>query len=87
MPVVVPIDPTEYTFKLALVKRQYDVVFQMIRTSHLVGQAIISHLQMKGYPDIALNFVQDPIAKFNLALECGQLEIALEMAHQLASVG
>ncbi|KAF9921031.1 hypothetical protein BGZ65_010722, partial [Modicella reniformis] len=37
----IPIDPTVYRFKLALTKRNYDEVLQIIRNSNLVGQAII----------------------------------------------
>ncbi|KAL1958959.1 hypothetical protein VTO42DRAFT_3512 [Malbranchea cinnamomea] len=81
--VVLDIDPTEYRFKLALVKRNYDEMLQIIRTSSLVGQSIISYLQKKGYPEIALQFVQDPQTRFELALECGNLDVAIEMAREL----
>ncbi|KAF9892950.1 hypothetical protein FE257_000542 [Aspergillus nanangensis] len=82
-PRVLDIDPTEYRFKLALVKRNYDEMLQIIKTSSLVGQSIISYLQKKGYPEIALQFVQDPQTRFELALECGNLEVAVEMAREL----
>lgn len=82
-PRVLPIDPTEYRFKLALVKRNYDEMLQIIKTSSLVGQSIISYLQKKGYPEIALQFVQDPQTRFELAIECGNLEVATEMAKEL----
>ncbi|RAK96156.1 coatomer subunit alpha [Aspergillus ibericus CBS 121593] len=82
-PRVMEIDPTEYRFKLALVKRNYDEMLQIIKTSSLVGQSIISYLQKKGYPEIALQFVQDPQTRFELALECGNLEVAIEMAREL----
>ncbi|KAG0154142.1 hypothetical protein PDIDSM_1522 [Penicillium digitatum] len=82
-PRVLEIDPTEYRFKLALVKRNYDEMLQIIKTSSLVGQSIISYLQKKGYPEIALQFVQDPQTRFDLALECGNLEVANEMAREL----
>jgi len=49
----------------------------------LVGQSIISYLQKKGYPEIALQFVQDPQTRFELAIECGNLDVAVEMAKQL----
>lgn len=74
------IDPTEYRFKLALVKKQYEEVLHIIRNSNLVGQAIIAYLQKKGYPEIALHFVRDNQTRFELALECGNLDIALETA-------
>jgi len=82
-PKILAIDPTEYRFKLALVKRNYDEMLQIIKTSSLVGQSIISYLQKKGYPEIALQFVQDPQTRFELAIECGNLEVAMEMAKQL----
>lgn len=82
-PRVLQIDPTEYRFKLALVKRNYDEMLQIIKNSSLVGQSIISYLQKKGYPEIALQFVQDPQTRFELAIECGNLEVATEMAKEI----
>ncbi|KAI9497476.1 coatomer protein alpha subunit [Zychaea mexicana] len=79
-PRTIKIDPTEYRFKLALVKRQYEEVLHIIRNSNLVGQSIIAYLQKKGYPEIALHFVRDPRTRFELALECGNLDIAVETA-------
>jgi len=77
---VISIDPMEYRFKLALIKRNYDEVLQIIRSSNLVGQAIIAYLQKKGYPEIALHFVRDDKTRFDLAVECGNIEVALETA-------
>jgi len=82
-PKIIQIDPTEYRFKLALVKRDYNEMLNIIKTSSLVGQSIISYLQKKGYPEIALQFVQDPQTRFELAIECGNLDVAVEMAKQL----
>ncbi|KAK0552131.1 hypothetical protein OC846_001802 [Tilletia horrida] len=79
-PQTIPIDPTEYRFKLALVQQKYDEVLNIIKTSNLVGQAIIAYLQKKGYPEIALHFVQDKSTRFDLAIECGNLDVALETA-------
>lgn len=82
-PRILQIDPTEYRFKLALVKRNYEEMLHIIQNSSLVGQSIISYLQKKGYPEIALQFVQDPATRFELAIECGNLEVAVEVAKQL----
>lgn len=82
-PRILQIDPTEYRFKLALVKRNYEEMLHIIQNSSLVGQSIISYLQKKGYPEIALQFVQDPTTRFELAIECGNLDVAVEMAKQL----
>lgn len=82
-PRTITIDPTEYRFKLALARKNYDEVLQIIRTSNLVGQSIIAYLQKKGYPEIALHFVQEPLTRFDLAIECGNLTVALEMAKEI----
>ena len=82
-PRILDIDPTEYRFKLALIKRDYAEMLKIIKTSSLVGQSIIAYLQKKGYPEIALQFVQDPQTRFDLAVECGNLEVAIEMAKKL----
>ncbi|ELU41535.1 coatomer subunit alpha [Rhizoctonia solani AG-1 IA] len=79
-PSTMDMDPTEYRFKLALVRNNYEEVLHIIRTSNLVGQSIISYLQKKGFPEIALHFVQDKNTRFDLAIECGNLDVALETA-------
>lgn len=76
-------DPTEYLFKLALIHNQYDKVLELIKTSNLVGQSVIAYLQKKGYSEIALHFVKDSKTRFDLAIECGDLEVALETAKKI----
>lgn len=82
-PRILTVDPTEYKFKLALINHKYEEVLYMVRNSRLVGQSIISYLQQKGYPEVALHFVKDDKTRFTLALECGNIEIALEAAKSL----
>ena len=74
------VDTTEYIFKLALMHRKFDQVLSMIRGNQLCGQAIIAYLQAKGYPEVALHFVKDEATRFNLAVECGNIEVALQSA-------
>lgn len=81
--VVHSFDPTEYLFKLALINNQYDKVLEIIKTSNLVGQAVIAYLQKRGYSEIALHFVKDSKTRFDLAIECGDLEIALDTAKKI----
>ncbi|ESN99870.1 hypothetical protein HELRODRAFT_101473 [Helobdella robusta] len=80
---VLGIDSTEYKFKLALINKKYDEVLHMVKNAKLVGQSIIAYLQKKGYPEVALHFVKDEKTRFGLALECGNIEIALEAAKTL----
>lgn len=77
---VITIDPTEYRFKKSLVNKNFNEVLRIIKNSNLVGQNIIAYLQKKGYPEVALQFVQDPETRFELALECSNLQVALEQA-------
>ena len=81
----IAIDPTEYRFKLALTSNNYDEVLSIIKNSNLVGQAIIAYLQKKGYPEIALHFVNDKTTRFDLAIECGNLDVALETAEAIGA--
>lgn len=68
---------TASTCKLPLTNGRF--VFQvlhMVRNAKLVGQSIISYLQKKGYPEVALHFVKDEKTRFGLALECGNIEVS-----------
>lgn len=80
---ILQIDPTEYRFKLALINKRYEEVLHMVKNAKLVGQSMIAYLQKKGYPEIALHFVKDKRTRFALALECGNLDVALEVARDL----
>ena len=82
-PRILNIDPTEFRFKLALINRKYEEVLHMVRNARLVGQSIIAYLQQKGYPEVALHFVKDEKTRFGLALECSNIEAALEAAKGL----
>ncbi|KAK4390745.1 Coatomer subunit alpha-1 [Sesamum angolense] len=77
------IDSTEYIFKLSLIRKRYDQVMSMIKNSELCGQAMIAYLQQKGFPQVALYFVKDERTRFNLALESGNIEKALESAKKI----
>merc|ERR1719399_1882753 len=79
------IDPTECQFKLSLHKREFDRVVRIIKQSKLSGHAIIAYLQRKGYPQVALHFVADEQTRFNLAVDCGNLEVAWQSASSLDS--
>lgn len=77
------IDATEYVFKLSLLRKRYDHVMNMIKNSQLCGQAVIAYLQQKGFPEVALHFVKDERTRFNLALESGNINIAVASAKEI----
>lgn len=77
------IDTTEALFKLALERKDFSEVLRMVKHSRLCGQAIISYLQEKGFPEVALHFVNDSKSKFKLALACGNIQVAMNVAYEL----
>ncbi|XP_022763202.1 coatomer subunit alpha-1-like isoform X1 [Durio zibethinus] len=77
------VDATEYIFKLSLLRKRYDQVMNMIRNSQLCGEAMIAYLQQKGFPEVALHFVKDEKTRFNLALESGNIQIAVASAKEI----
>lgn len=52
-PRTITFDPTEYRFKLALLRNNYEEMLHIIRTSTLLGQSIIAYLQQKGFPEVS----------------------------------
>ncbi|KDO30127.1 hypothetical protein SPRG_19862 [Saprolegnia parasitica CBS 223.65] len=80
---ILSIDLTECEFKLALAAKQFTTVMRMVKHSRLCGQAIITYLTQKGYPEVALHFVNDEKTRFKLAISCGNLEVALNSAYEL----
>eukprot|EP00300_Choanocystis_sp_HF-7_P020307 c20563_g1_i3.p1 GENE.c20563_g1_i3~~c20563_g1_i3.p1 ORF type:complete len:1208 (+),score=306.98 c20563_g1_i3:444-3626(+) len=74
------VDSTEYMFKVSLLNKNFAEVKRIIQSSRMTGHAIIGYLQQKGYPEVALHFVTDQRTRFNLALQCGKISVALECA-------
>jgi len=80
---LVSVDITESMFKLALMQRRYGTLIDIVKGSNLIGQAIIAYLQEKGFPEIALHFVEDERTRFQLALQCGNIDIATKAALEI----
>jgi hypothetical protein len=60
-PRTITFDPTEYRFKLALLKNNFEEMLYIIKTSTLMGQSIIAYLQQKGFPEVCLLFYSTQI--------------------------
>ncbi len=80
---ILDIDIGEAKFKLALEDRRFGEVMHMVRHSRLCGQAIVSHLRKKNFPEVALHFVTDAKSKFRTALACSNIKVALQMAEDI----
>jgi len=73
----------EATFKETLWRRDMVNVKHLIKHFRLAGKSILRYLQSKGYPEIAMLFVSDKQTKFELALECGEVEVAVETVMEM----
>ncbi|KAF8277023.1 putative coatomer alpha subunit [Trypanosoma cruzi] len=77
------LDNLELNFKLKLQQQAYRDVIKIIHRKQLQGQALVGYLHKHGHSEIALHFVTEPFTRFNLAVECGALEIAKSTAMEL----
>eukprot|EP01084_Bolivina_argentea_P081919 148341_1 len=79
----IEIDDTEFVFKRALSQKKFGEVRSLIENDKLRGESILSYLQKKGYPEVALRFVSDPSTRFELAIECGNIDDAFECCREI----
>lgn len=77
------VDTSEFSFKLNLLNRSYDQAQQLLKSPSLHGRTMVSYLQEKGFSEVALIFARDQSTRIELALECGNLEVALSAAEEL----
>jgi coatomer protein complex subunit alpha (xenin) len=54
-----------------------------MNSGRLCGQAIIAYLKRKGFAEVALHFVSDEKTRFDLAVESGNIDVALKSAQAL----
>jgi coatomer protein complex subunit alpha (xenin) len=73
----------EYLFKLALQQKDPKKIKSIMENHKKLGNSIIAYLYKKNYSAIALNMVQDKRARFSLALDSGNLQVAFETGYQL----
>lgn len=74
------VDMSEIIFKVALEMNDLDTMVKIISSGVLIGQSVISYLHKNGYPQLALKYVKEPITRFELALECADMQTALDLA-------
>lgn len=77
------IDMNEIIFKISLERNDLDMMIKIISSGALIGQSVISYLHKNGYPQLALKYVKEPVTRFELALECADMQTALELAIEI----
>lgn len=77
---IIAIDSREFKFKQAVIKGDRGAMFQSLRTLGTLTRAEISFIVKKGYPGLALKFVEDHATRFPLALEASNMDEALKSA-------
>jgi len=82
-----PVGWTECKFKTCLMQNDIQGVKGYIKGNKKLGEgsSMISYLQKKNYPGVALSLTQDQKSKFQLALKSGNLQTAYESAAALKS--
>uniref|UniRef100_A0A1I8F311 Coatomer_WDAD domain-containing protein n=1 Tax=Macrostomum lignano TaxID=282301 RepID=A0A1I8F311_9PLAT len=83
VPRVLGIDPHRVPIQDGPGEIKYEEVLHMVRHAKLVGQALIAYLQRKGYPEWRCTLSKTRRTRFGLAVECGNLDAALESARAL----
>ena len=81
------VDLTECRFKTALMEGDMSKVKSILKVARLVSENIIDYIQKRGHPEVALLFMKDPETRFRLALEAGDLKVAVESATKINSPG
>lgn len=76
----VEFDPREFKFKQAVIKNDRAGILATIKQLGKLSRAEISFLVKKGYPGLALKFVDDANTRFPLALQAFDIDDALESA-------
>ena len=79
----IPINREEYLFKLALYHKDSKRIKFILANHKRLGNSLISYLFKKNYSGIALNLVDNPKAKFSLAIDSGNLEVAFKTSNEL----
>lgn len=79
----ITINREEYLFKLALYHKDPKRIKFILANHKRLGNSLISYLFKKNYSGIALNLVDDAKAKFSLAIDSGNLEVAFKTANEL----
>lgn len=79
------LDMTECRFKQALISKNYSEVLKIIESGRLCGKAVTAYLRKAGFAEVALMFVEDNPTRFDLSLECGDMENACDAAQKINS--
>ena len=81
----IKLDMTECKFKQALISKRFPEVLKIIESGRLCGKAVTSYLRRAGFAEVALMFVEDNATRFDLALECGDMESACNAAQKIGT--
>lgn len=79
----IPVDAREFRFKQAVLKNNRTAILSSLREIGTLTRAEISFLVKKGYPDLALKFVEDDQTRFPLALQAFDIDAALDAASRI----
>merc|ERR1719204_1133481 len=84
-PHILSVITAEYRFKAAVVAGREHEAVEVAKQGKLLGQGLLKFLASVGKPELALAFIQDPLSRFCLAEEAGDLKAAEASAASLNS--
>lgn len=76
----------DFTVKMALLQNEPSKIKNLLKNLSTQGNSFISYLYRQKYPGLALGMVDNPQAKFALALDSGNLDIAYKTALELNNI-
>ncbi len=79
----ITLDLQELEFKANLISKNSMAIKNQLCQQALLGDSMIAHLYKKNYSALALRLIQDKKARFEMAIESGNVKIAFDLATEL----
>lgn len=73
----------EMMAKYALKNGNVQTVVDILKSGQIRGFSMTNYLREMGYAELALQFEHDPHKKFKLAIESGNIDVAMQVAREL----
>ena len=78
----IKLDCEEFQLKLALYEKNIEKTKFYMQSGKQIGNSTTAYLYKKNYSSLAMKLVEDKRAKFSLAIDCGNLEIAYKTCQE-----
>ncbi|KAK9170764.1 Coatomer protein complex subunit alpha [Cryptosporidium meleagridis] len=76
----------EALFKLSIIKQESGKVLRYTKDGNLKGLSTLNYLTQHGYPEVAIQLVENPILKFYYAVQFGEIMQAYNIVRDLQNL-